>query len=49
MTPEQFVDIFRDSLWLVLTLTTAVILPALCWAGPLRRRVKRLGGTRAPC
>lgn len=29
MTPEQFVDIFRDSLWLVLTLTTAVILPAL--------------------
>ena len=29
MTPEQFVDIFRDSLWLVLVLTTAVILPAL--------------------
>jgi flagellar biosynthesis protein FliQ len=29
MTPEQFVDIFRSALWLVLTLATAVILPAL--------------------
>lgn len=29
MTPEQFVDIFRSALWLVLTLATAAILPAL--------------------
>lgn len=29
MTPEQFVDIFRHALWMVMLLASAVILPAL--------------------
>ena len=29
MTPEQFVDIFRHALWVVLLITTAVIVPSL--------------------
>ncbi|MBQ1783397.1 MAG: flagellar biosynthesis protein FliQ [Gammaproteobacteria bacterium] len=29
MNPEQFVDIFRHALWMVMMLASAVILPAL--------------------
>lgn len=29
MTPEQFVEIFRHALWMVMILASAVILPAL--------------------
>ncbi|MBD1556054.1 flagellar biosynthesis protein FliQ [Vibrio sp. S9_S30] len=29
MTPEMFVDLFRESLWLVLILVCAIIIPSL--------------------
>ena len=29
MTPEVFVDLFRDSLWIVLVLVSAIIVPSL--------------------
>ena len=29
MTPEVFVDIFRDALWIVLLMVSAIIIPSL--------------------
>ncbi|GLQ75223.1 flagellar biosynthetic protein FliQ [Vibrio sp. vnigr-6D03] len=29
MTPEMFVDLFRESLWLVLVMVCAIIIPSL--------------------